>query len=147
MQAESIFGICNIVAMTGWLLMSVAPRWRWTHIIVTSGLIPVLLGILYLYLIVRYFGAAEGGFGTLSDVMKLFTNPNAVLAGWIHYLAFDLFVGSWELRDGQYHNISHWLLLPCLLLTFMFGPIGLLFYFLIRTIKTKNFFHENFGVR
>ena len=147
MQAESIFGICNIVAMIGWLLMSVAPRWRWTHTIVTSGLIPILLGILYLYLIVRYFGTTEGGFGSLSDVMKLFTNPNAVLAGWIHYLAFDLFVGSWELRDGQYHNISHWLLLPCLLLTFMFGPIGLLFYFLIRTIKTGNFFHENFRVR
>ena len=147
MQAESIFGICNIVAMTGWILMSVAPRWRWTHLIVTSGLIPMLLGMLYLYLIVRYFGTAEGGFGSLKDVMQLFKDPNAVLAGWVHYLAFDLFVGSWELRDGQFHQISHWLLLPCLLLTFMFGPIGLLCYFLIRSLKTRQLFHENFHVR
>ena len=147
MQGESIFGICNLIAMTGWLLLSVAPRWRWTHLMVSAGLIPLLLGLIYFYLIVRYFGTAEGGFGSLSDVMKLFSDPNAVLAGWIHYLAFDLFVGSWELRDGQYHQISHWLLLPCLFLTFMFGPVGLVCYFIIRWVKTKKFLHENFSAR
>ena len=64
--------------------------------------------------------------------MKLFTNEWAVLAGWIHYLAFDLFVGSWEVRDSQERGVSHVLVIPCLFLTFMFGPIGFLAYTILR---------------
>ena len=56
----------------------------------------------------------------------LFTSPHAVLAGWIHYLAFDLFVGAWEVRDARRHGLSHWMVVPCLALTLMLGPFGLL---------------------
>ena len=66
--------------------------------------------------------------------MKLFRNEWLVLAGWIHYLAFDLFVGAWEVRDSQDRGISHFLVIPCLLLTFFLGPIGLLLYFTVRSI-------------
>ena len=52
--------------------------------------------------------------------------------GWIHYLAFDLFIGSWEVRDSQRHDIHHLLVVPCLILTFWAGPAGLLVYLLIR---------------
>lgn len=144
MTADKLFSLSNLVAMAGWLLLSVAPRWKWTQRIVLSGLIPLLLGSVYLTLIVLYFGDAEGNFGTLDGVMTLFKDPNAVLAGWIHYLAFDLFIGSWEVSNSQKHNIHHLLLLPCLFLTFMLGPVGLIAYFILRAIRTKKLVHDNF---
>ena len=137
MKAEQIFSIANLVAMLGWILLAVAPRWNWTQKIVISGNISLLLGIAYLILVILFFGSADGGFGSLAGVMKLFTNEWAVLAGWIHYLAFDLFVGSWEVKDAQENGISHWLVIPCLFLTFMLGPIGLLLYSILRFFLAK----------
>jgi hypothetical protein len=65
-------------------------------------------------------------------VSVLFRSPYALLAGWIHYLAFDLFTGAWEARDAAQAGISRWLVAPCLLLTFLFGPAGLALYLLLR---------------
>ncbi|HEX8247708.1 MAG TPA: ABA4-like family protein [Pyrinomonadaceae bacterium] len=134
MNAETIFSIANLAALVGWLLLVFAPRWSWTRKMVLSGLIPLLLSVAYLVLIISFFGRTEGGFGSLADVMKLFTNQWNVLAGWIHYLAFDLFVGSWEVKDAQARGISHWFVIPCLFLTFMLGPIGFLLYHILRLI-------------
>ena len=137
MKAEQIFSIANMVAIIGWLLILILPRWKFTRHIVLSGAIPLLLAVAYLVLIVLFFGKAEGGFNSLANVMKLFTNEWAVLAGWIHYLAFDLFVGSWEVRDAQRRGISHFLVIPCLVLTFLFGPIGFLLYSILRSFIGK----------
>ena len=137
MKAETIFQICNSVAPLGWLLMIVAPRWKGTRKIVLSGLFPLALGLVYLTLIVLFFGESEGGFGSLHEVEKLFNNPFALTAGWIHYLSFDMFIGAWEVNDSQNHGISHLLVIPCLFFTFMFGPIGLILYFIVRLAKTK----------
>ena len=139
MNAETVFSIANLVALVGWLLLIFAPRWKWTQKIVVSGAVSLLLSVIYLVLIVLFFGKAEGGFSSLADVMKLFTNPYAALAGWIHYLAFDLFVGSWEVRDAGKRGISHWFVMPCLVLTFLLGPIGFLLYRILRlVVPNKN---------
>jgi hypothetical protein len=137
MKAGTIFLIANTTALLSWIFLAVAPRWKWTRKIILSGSIPLLLSVAYLVLIVLFFGKAEGGFSSLAGVMKLFGNQWAALAGWIHYLAFDLFVGSWEVKDAQELGISHWFVLPCLFLTFMFGPIGFLLYNVIRLFATK----------
>ena len=137
MKAEQIFPIANLIAMLGWILIAVAPRFVVTRKVVLSGIIPLLLSVAYLVLIVLFFGKADGGFGSLPAVMKLFTNDWAVLAGWIHYLAFDLFVGSWEVKDAQARGIPHWFVIPCLVLTFLFGPIGFLLYSILRFFMTK----------
>jgi hypothetical protein len=144
MTPDLLFKICNSIAPLGWLLMIIAPKWRWTKTIILSGIFPLLLGIVYVVLIVLFFGKDEGDFNSLQGVMKLFTSPWGVTAGWIHYLAFDMFIGSWELSNGQKHGISHWAMIPCLLLTFFFGPIGLIMYYLVRASKTKKLLHENF---
>ncbi|TDI98018.1 MAG: DUF4281 domain-containing protein [Caldithrix sp.] len=138
MSAETLFAICNTMVLPGWLLLVVLPRWKWTTQIITSVIMPFLFGLVYLYLVLVYFGKAGGGFSSLAGVTELFQNPYVLLAGWLHYLAFDLFIGSWEVRDAQRLGISHWLIIPCLGLTFMFGPIGLGLYFVIRwTFKRK----------
>ncbi len=77
MNAETVFSIANLVALAGWLSLIFAPRWKWTQKIVVSGAVSLLLSVAYLVLIVLFFGKAEGGFGSLADVMKLFTNPYA----------------------------------------------------------------------
>lgn len=137
MKAEQIFSIANLIAMLSWIILAIAPRWVVTRKIILSGAIPLLLSIAYLILIILFFGKAEGGFDSLPNVMKLFTNEWATLAGWIHYLAFDLFVGAWEVRDAQAKNISHWFVIPCLVLTFLFGPIGFLLYSILRFFLAK----------
>jgi len=146
MTPDLIFQLANSVAPLAWTLLVFAPRWKWTHHLIISGAIPLLLGLVYFMLIVLHFGDSEGDFGSLAGVQALFQNPYALVAGWIHYLAFDLFIGSWEVRNSQAHGISHWLVIPCLLLTFFFGPIGVLLYFIIRWWKTRQLLHENFNV-
>lgn len=99
----------------------------------------------FLLLRVWVGGDSAGGFGSLAEVALLFQKDEALLAGWIHYLAFDLFVGMWEASDAAKRNINRWLLLPCLILTFMLGPIGLLLYFIIRGIASKNVLQNPFA--
>src|SRR5207245_1585143 len=95
--------------------------------------LPLLLATAYLALIIANFRKNQGGFGSLEQVARLFQNPYLLLAGWIHYLAFDLFTGAWEVRDAARQRITHAVVIPCLVLTFLFGPIGLLTWFLIRS--------------
>ena len=144
---ESLFQYAGQLTMLGWILLALVPQWKYTRPIVQYGIISILLSFLYAYLI--FFGGDGGGidisaFGSLEGVMGLFTDPRAVLAGWVHYLAFDLWVGSWEVGDALKRGINRWLVLPCLLFTFMLGPVGLLMYLLLRLIVTKDIRHENF---
>lgn len=136
MAADQLFSICNAMVLPGWLLLVIAPRWRWTQRIAAVA-IPLVLAAVYLTLVILYFGKSAGGFGSLQQVSKLFENPYILLAGWIHYLAFDLFTGCWMVRDSGRLRITHAFVVPCLLLTFMFGPIGLLTWFLIRISVRK----------
>ena len=136
MELEQIFSMASVLAMIGWLILAILPRQPIAQI-VSGVIIPLVLSIGYLFLIVQNLRGAEGGFGSLAHVAALFLKPELLLAGWIHYLAFDLFIGAWETRDAQRHGIPHLVVIPCLLMTFMLGPIGLLFYFAIRTAKTR----------
>ena len=103
---------------------------------VSSVAIPLLLAVAYVGLLFVYWSRAEGGFDTLANVMRLFTVPELVLAGWIHYLAFDLFVGAWEVRTARAEHIPFVLVIPCLALTFMFGPAGLLAFSALRGARS-----------
>lgn len=132
MSPEQIFSLCGMLAAAGWLLLVFLPRWRWTARLVCPVVIPLLLALVYLWLVATTIGRTPGGFGSLADVSLIFQNRWVLLAGWIHYLAFDLFVGSWEVRDSRRLGIHHLLVVPCLILTFLFGPVGLLLYFVLR---------------
>jgi hypothetical protein len=139
-MTETLYAVFSNLALVGWLLLIVAPRWKWTTALITSVVIPVLLALSYITLLAFNPSALinSGGFLHLADVARLFENPWCLLAGWAHYLAFDLFVGSWQVRDSAKIGLSHWLVIPCLVLTFLLGPAGLLCYFLLRwTLKRR----------
>lgn len=140
MDADMLFTFCSRLVLPAWLLLILAPKWEWTRKLIFHAWIPMLLGVCYIYGFYMAWPFPEnGGFGSLSEVMIAFQAPYLVLAGWIHYLAFDLFIGAWEVRDAQRHNINHLLVIPCLILTFLAGPVGLLLYFIIRAATRKTF--------
>jgi len=137
MSAEQLFSFTNSLALLGWLLLVFAGRARWAASLVLGAVLPLLLAVIYSGLLAGHWGESGGSFRTLAGVSTLFENHWLLLAGWVHYLAFDLFIGAWEVRDSQALGISHWIVVPCLALTFLFGPAGLLLYFLIRIARRR----------
>jgi hypothetical protein len=132
LEPDQIFSIVNMVALIGWLALAVMPGRRVITDVVCRLAVPGLFAAIYIAIVAANLRQSSGSFSTLPGVAALFSNPWLLLAGWIHYLAFDLFVGTWEVRDSRERRIPYWLVLPCLALTFLFGPAGLLLYVLIR---------------
>jgi Domain of unknown function (DUF4281) len=131
MTAEQLFSILNLMTMAAWLPLVLLPRVRWTATLLPVAM-PVLLAVIYVVLVAATLWPSEGGFSSMAGVRALFDNPWMLLAGWTHYLAFDLFIGGWEVRDAQQRGIPHLLIVPALVLTFLLGPAGLLLYLVIR---------------
>ena len=132
MTAEQLFSACNALALAGWVLLIATPRHARAIRFAGTG-IPGALSCIYAILLAINAAGTRGGFSSLAGVAELFSNQWLLLAGWVHYLAFDLFVGTWETRDAAGRGISRWIVGPCLLLTLLFGPIGWLAYHVARS--------------
>ena len=137
LTVADIFTISNALVLPGWVLLVVLPLWKWTRIF-AAYLIPGLLSLLYFVVMISDVGSVKGGFSSIHDVGEMFRNEWLLLAGWVHYLAFDLFVGAWEVRDAQRLEVPYWYVVPCLGLTFLAGPIGLLAYFGVRAAVVRS---------
>ena len=128
MTPDLIFTLANMVAGAAWLLLATAPRQRWVTSVVTRLIVPGLFAVVYVGIAAATLSGRDGGFSSLDGVARLFENRWLLTAGWLHYLAFDLLIGTWEVRDAQRRGVPHLLVVPCLLLTFMLGPAGWLLY-------------------
>lgn len=141
MDAATLFKLANMSVLPAWALLALAPRWKGTQLVVHSVIFPLLLGGLYAFAVATSFfftPPVEGGsFSSLEGVQALFTKPMGVLGGWVHYLAFDLFVGAWIVRDAGRRGIHHLFVVPCLFFTLMFGPFGFVLYLLLRFVTGK----------
>ncbi|AXT58291.1 DUF4281 domain-containing protein [Aquimarina sp. MMG015] len=136
MTTADTFSIANMIAMPMWVLMILLPKWKITRFLIDFKIIPIALSLIYAFYIFQAIQIGGGmDFGSLASVMALFTEENAVLAGWVHYLAFDLMVGMWILDQNKKIGIHQLLIAPCLFGTFMLGPIGLLLFLIIKSIK------------
>lgn len=134
MSDAALFQVANTVALLSWIALLVQPR-RVAPVL--RFLVPGALAVLYLWAIATAMPGGDGGFDSLANVKALFTSDRAVLAGWVHYLAFDLFIGCWEVLDARERGVRFLFVVPCLVLTFMFGPVGLLLYFAVRTVAAR----------
>lgn len=137
MSPEQLFTVLNMMALVSWLLLVIFPRRALITRIVAGAAVPAFFAVAYITIIASAWGASEGGFSSLDGVASLFANRWLLLAGWTHYLAFDLLVGVWEVHDSRERGIPHLLVVPCLALTFMFGPAGWLLYQLIRRVRSR----------
>ena len=131
MTAAETFSFVNLTVIPAWLMLIFLPRSNWTRIVAAYA-VPSALAIVYLTLLLMNKPPQGAGFGSITQVERLFSSQWLLLAGWVHYLAFDLFIGAWQVRDAWRLNIPHLLVIPCLLLTFLVGPVGLLAYFVVR---------------
>ena len=131
MTAETVFSLASSFAVVGWLVLVAGGITRRLGLVtLAAGRIwPLALSGLYSLLILFFFAQAPGGFDSLAHVQTLFTAPWAALAGWVHYLAFDLFIGSWITAEVFRLSLPRLVLVAVLPLTFLFGPIGLLAFF------------------
>ncbi|MEN0053305.1 MAG: ABA4-like family protein [Mucilaginibacter sp.] len=138
MAPAQIFSIVSTIAALQWVLLIIFPKWQVTQWLIRNRVVPLLLSVIYCVYITGFFSIQGGGFNSIQEVRRLFADDGLLLAGWVHYLAFDLLIGFSILKSAQEKAISHWLIIPCLLLTFMFGPVGYLLYQAIQKIKTIN---------
>jgi len=138
MTPAEVFKIVGMLAIPMWVLLIFLPKWKVTRFLIDYKLIPIVLSVIYaIYIAKSLITGGMMDFGSLKSVMELFTVEHAVLAGWIHYLAFDLLVGMWIVNQNKALEIHPIIIAPCLLGTFMFGPVGFLIFMIIRAIKLK----------
>jgi hypothetical protein len=133
---NALFSLANLVALISWLPLAASPflpairKWTW---LATGLIIPSVIAVAYIVLIAAGLGEVGGtDFGSLPEIRRVFADDSALAAGWLHYLAFDMVVGTWVARDGTGRGVPALILLPCLILTFLFGPAGFLLYVLAR---------------
>lgn len=144
MSPEQLFSFCNTLAMLSWIILMFFTFWKNRGNYLLSVVI-ILFALVYSWLIFSNSTIESfRSFNTLDGVSRLFSNKSLLLAGWIHYLAFDLLTGIYIVTNARKNNISYWLIVPALFFTFMLGPFGLLLYFLLRLIKTKSYIQDNF---
>lgn len=133
---ETIFSLANALALPGWLALAVSPHGtRWAPLArrFAGRVLPLVFAVVYVALFVGN-GMAGGGYGSLDEVRRLLAAPELLTAGWLHYLAFDLFVGTWIAERAAALGVPHLLVLLLLALTFLFGPAGLLAFALLRSL-------------
>ena len=134
LHPELVFSLASGLALVAWIVLAISPegtRWTRPARLFAGRIVPLLLAVFYVLLFAAN-GMGDGGYDSIAAVQRLFAMPGALTAGWLHYLAFDLFVGAWIAERAGALGLPHWLVLPLLALTFMFGPAGFLAFALLR---------------
>jgi hypothetical protein len=131
MNLDLLFSIAGTLVLPAWVALAALPyravAARWIAVVVAT-----VVAMLYAALIGVYWTSSAGGFDSLASVARLFESRGLLLAGWVHYLAFDLLVGLWEREQAARLGMSRWVLVPSLVLTFLFGPLGWLLFLGLR---------------
>jgi hypothetical protein len=132
---DLIFRLSNVLVLPYWGLVILLPRWRWTARIMRSPFVSGAPAVLYAALVLPGLGQIWPAVSrpTLTGIAALLGSPAGATIAWVHFLAFDLFVGRWIYLDSQERRISAWLMAPVLFLTLMLGPAGFLLYLAVRS--------------
>lgn len=141
MTDAQLFSLANVAPLLGWLALLFAPLRR-GPLIALARVVAVGLAVGYVVMLGWRMAAAPGGFdpasfSSLDGLARAFSNPGVMLVGWVHYLAFDLWVGTWEAEEAHRRGVPHWALVPCLALTFLVGPVGLVLFLIARAAFRK----------
>lgn len=147
MNWDLAFSTIHVTALGGWLALAALPRREGVLkgvLLVAIGLLCAIYTVLFVALFgnlvdpVRDSGASMASFEYTVDGLKtMFASKGAIVIGWTHYLAFDLFVGLWIARDADGRRVGRPAQLPFLFATFVAGPIGLLAWLLLRKRLTR----------
>ena len=140
MDWNTLFTVANTAVLLPWAALILMPRGPKTHALIFYlgiGLLALTYSVGLISLIAGQGGLGEGGFGSIAEVRQLFASDAGVTIGWIHYLAFDLFVGQWIAKDADHKMVSRYLQAPILFLTLLAGPLGLFVWMLVRERRAR----------
>jgi len=128
-----LFDVCNLLILLVWGLVLFFPRQKISENLISYPWVPLGISFFYSYFIVVSGGLVEADFSSLEGIVSLFKNttPESAAAGWLHYLAFDFWVGTWIIRHSRKNEIAHLAIILPLLCTFMLGPVGIMIYSLL----------------
>jgi hypothetical protein len=132
---SNLYKLVNAVAAIGWVILIFLPNWDLADSAIKYGIV-VGLSVFYIYILfirkdIENEVYPKGNFTSLEGVINLFKNPRNLLAGWVHYLAFDLMLGIFIKTQANEIGMSHFLQIPCFILTFMLGPVGYLLFVIL----------------
>lgn len=131
MTPDQVFNIVNLTAFLAWIYLICVARWTPRVFELMRYAIPMVFGLVYLTCFLISEPNEEAGYNSLTQVSAIFTQPWVIVAAWIHYLAFDFFIGCWILAKSKAEGIGHgWIVIP-MIFTFMLGPIGLLLFLIL----------------
>ena len=146
---EAIYLWANFGVLPFWLMLIFIPNSKATQIFVNSVILPLILGTTYVYIIYQTVLLEEPIFDvfklylSLDNLYTIFATESFLLIFWLHFLALNLFLGSWVSRDGVKYNITRSLLFIPLILIYFTGPLGLVLYWIIRVFFAKKLgFHD-----
>lgn len=134
MSVDFAFRMFNVLALGGWMILALAPRWRFGRAWIAGFVLPAIFSLTYLAVFVPRLFDSPGGFGSIAALTTLLNaDPRVMLGAWLHYLAFDLFIGAWMAGEAHRLGIPHVWMVPILAMTFLAGPVGWLAFFAIRS--------------
>jgi len=139
---ENIYYIANIGVIPCWLLLIVSPNHTITKFFVKSVIIPALLSTAYIFIAYQIY-LTENIFEIfnlylgLNELYAIFSNEGFLLVFWLHFLSISLFVGNWIASDSRIYAVSKFFVILSLIITYFTGPVGLVFYWLIRVLYSK----------
>ncbi len=146
---ENIYLWSNFGLIPFWLMLAIAPNSKFTQILLNSIVLPLILSTAYIYVIYQSILLDESLINifklylSLDNLYTIFSVESFLLVFWLHFLALNLFLGSWIARDGVKYNLPRGLVVVPLILVYFTGPIGLILYWFIRVFKAKKLgFHE-----
>ena len=139
MNYEIIFNIYNTGILIFWFFLLVFPKSKLTQKMTDFPWIPLVIAFGYIYFLGTSDSIFSVDFSSLSALTEMFqnSNPRGVAAGWLHYLAFDFWVGCWILRDSQKKGVKHAFIIFPMLFTFILGPVGVIIYTLVLLFQKK----------
>ncbi|MCA9836976.1 MAG: DUF4281 domain-containing protein [Trueperaceae bacterium] len=135
---STIFALSSLLVMPFWFLMIFLPRWRWTKRLLASVWVSALAAVLYTALVLPQIAQVLPAVlnPNLAEIASLLSTERGATIAWVHFLAFDLFVGRWVYLDSQNRQLSSWLISPTLFFVLMLGPFGFVLYLFIRQFRS-----------
>ena len=140
---EILYMWINLGVLPFWFILIVFPQSHLSRIFVASIFPFFILSGVYIFILYKSYliGYDFNGNFTLylglSELSRLFEDHLYIMIFWTHFIAINLFIGGWIVKDSQKFSINKVLMAVPLIVTYLIGPIGLLLYWIIRIFYAK----------
>ena len=143
LTSENIYLWTNIGILPFWLLLIFVPNSKFTSFFLNSIILPTILSAAYIYAVYQAVLLDESIYSifelylSLENLYTIFSTESFLLIFWLHFVALNIFLGSWISRDAIKYFVPRFITIISLILVYLVGPIGLVFYWIVRIFIAK----------